>query len=1105
VKPLRELFNVVMPVQTRSMPARPVGEVFQLKVSPSELRGELIPSFDQVLDSWEKGVQQTKYADPAYVLDVTYFTEPLKLFVERVVKYLAGAGVFGEALAHGFGFGKTHSLIVLWHLYTSDLYAKLPHLAIDDRLVKETLVLGLDFSREKPLARVVSLLRSYANPDHPVARVKDPKLVYAVAQVLGSKSGALAQVGARDLAVLLREIVERYRELGGTPRLLVLIDELGYGISERVRRYGEAVSSGDSRTADEVFAEANSIVNFLSYLYSELSKTYCTAVVIWVFAEQDRRQIEALLRKYHDVSAFVTKVEGLVSDLEVVSQRYGRGAGGVRVLEFSYSPEHALEIALHRVFRAVGDRETAASALLSQLANAARQLNIGEIYEKFKEDLRKFYPLSLGMVNLLKKLMNSFDAPRTEYVRTVIQVAALAAEEALGKDAMSAYAVGVKHLSEKLVSQAELMGEFESEWVQTTSDIESAISELEGDLRECASVAAKYILAKGVTANVSVLLGLGERREIERYGSPLDEIQLEILQTIAGDRAYVLLDKLSSAVEELKMRSSRIDERELDGRKFLLPSLYRTVYSTLAAYVHEERKKLQEPSDIPIYIGQSTVQNLFRNVRVRMDNKEVSAALMSFSSVRDPSALTADKAFRDSQREGKLLLVLVPPWDVTLFNELAVKGRSYDELVNELAEGLQKALSEGLIERPLHLVVMVPDLSKYRLAGILDRLATLQGTIRFIDYVSRMRDEISNRVMSEYESLLLKRRGQEASDVELRKKHEALLRSKALRDIDDALHFAQRQLLRVSREVVASTLSLYSKAVYFSLDESRFVSFQISSDKGREVEKVESVDLRELMSRYTSIVNGYLADVVGKLGYKTKPYEISRAVLQALERDARSGLIPASVREEDFLSNLLLGTYGVKPIDKDVAREALRLLNGQVIDAGDKLVEITLDVNTATVRFTIKPKEEEEIAEKAIEKIEEAAGARIEKHEEGARPPEVGIEDVILRLPPNFNVDELSQQLIALSNMLGGPLKLARFSLDAEAFSLAFELRDASTDRLRGSEVRAVLNLMSRFSASARKDVVMELRLSRKVPESKVKEIFSNYFRVTRSIERFLP
>jgi len=82
---------------------------------------------------------------------------------------------------------------------------------------------------------------------------------------------------------------------------------------------------------------------------------------------------------------------------------------------------------------------------------------------------------------------------------------------------------------------------------------------------------------------------------------------------------------------------------------------------------------------------------------------------------------------------------------------------------------------------------------------------------------------------------------------------------------------------------------------------------------------------------------------------------------------------------------------------------------------------------------------------------------------------------------------------------------LARFNLDAGAFSLAFELRDVDASRLRENETKAVLNLLSRLSASARKGVAVEMKLGKRVSGSKVKEIFGDYFRVVRGIERFLP
>ena len=1090
------------------MPARPVGEVFQLKMPLERLRSELVPSFDQVLDAWEKQVL-TGYADPSYVFEVTYFTEPLRMFIKRVADYLETPGVFGGSLEHGFGFGKTHSLIVLWHLFTSDAHAR-PQVPVrvEKQLVEETLALGLDFSQRRPLSRIVSQLRVYARPEHPVSRVKDPRLISAVAQVLAAwerERGPLVQVGAGDLAALLREILERYRDLGGTPRLLILVDELGFGTVDRFKRFGDALSAGDARAAEEVFAEVNSVFGLLGYLYSELSRARCSAVVVWVFAEQDRREIQALLQKYHDLEYFVNKVGGLMEELRVTSERYSRGAGGLSALEYSYSPEHALEITLYRVFKAVGDKEAAAEAFHSYLDGVARELNIWEAFEKYRERLRRFYPLSPGMVNLLMKLMNRFDVPRTEYVRTAIQVASIAAEKALREDAVSALAVGVKHLSLPLASQAELMGELENEWIQAVSDIEMALRELSGDIQECAGVAAKYLLAKGVTANVNVLLELREKREAERYGSSIEEVQLEILVTYPPEKAFSLLDRLNDAMEELKMRSSRVDERDVEGRKFYFPSFYRTVYSALASFVIDEKKKLQSPAHIPIYLQQSFVPGLFSNLRVTVGDREVEVDLFDFSKVQSVGSLTSDQAFRDAQRGGKLLLVLVPPWDVLLFGELVDKGRSYSELVKSIADDLQNALSNGLIEKPLHVVVLVPDLSRLGPGGILDKLATLQGTKRFIEYLTKMREEIYNRVLQEYESVLIKR--QVTLSDELKKRHEALLRSKALRDVEDAMNLAQRQLLRLSREVVAGILSLYSSVVYFSLDNGRFLSSPLASERGKELERAEGRDLEELTRVYASIVNGYLADVVRRLGYKTNPYEVSQAVLTGLKKDAEEGPLPSSVNERDLVSNIMLGTYGVKPVDEYVARRALELLNNQVLELEDKRVRITLDESTSRVVFSVEPKvkaaaELVEVGE--ISTIVQPVGPRAVP----AGPPvEVvaTLQEVALQLPSGFNADDVNSRLVALSNVAGGSLALVSFSLDTDVYALTFELKHANPEKLQKGDVKALLNLLSRLSGSAGKTVLLKLNLGRQLPEEKVKEVLGDYYRAFRSIDRFLP
>ena len=426
-------------------------------------------------------------------------------------------------------------------------------------------------------------------------------------------------------------------------------------------------------------------------------------------------------------------------------------------------------------------------------------------------------------------------------------------------------------------------------------------------------------------------------------------------------------------------------------------------------------------------------------------------------------------------------------------------------MVNSIADDLQNALSNGLIEKPLHVVVLVPDLSRLGPGGILDKLATLQGTKRFIEYLTKMREEIYNRVLQEYESVLIKR--QVTLSDELKKRHEALLRSKALRDVEDAMNLAQRQLLRLSREVVAGILSLYSSVVYFSLDNGRFLSSPLTSERGKELERAEGRDLEELTRVYASIVNGYLADVVRRLGYKTNPYEVSQAVLTGLKKDAEEGPLPSSVNERDLVSNIMLGTYGVKPVDEYVARRALELLNNQVLELEDKRVRITLDESTSRVVFSVEPKvkaaaELVEVGE--ISTIVQPVGPRAVP----AGPPvEVvaTLQEVALQLPSGFNADDVNSRLVALSNVAGGSLAIVSFSLDTDVYALTFELKHANPEKLQKGDVKALFNLLSRLSGSAGKTVLLKLNLGRQLPEEKVKEVLGDYYRAFRSIDRFLP
>jgi len=873
---------------------KPVGLVFRPKTSFDVLKRELVPSFDSVLEDWVNNVKRTSFADPNYVLEITYVTPPLKAFVERVGERLDISVVVGGPLERGFGFGKTHALIFLWHLFTSDIYKRVS-IGIRENVVRETLVLGVDCSRDKPLTKIVEELKTYANPGHPVARVKDPYLLGAVAEVLkeyGSELYALPSDSSR-LAELIAKVMERYAAKSGrTPRLLLLIDELGWGLAQKLRTYADKMNMGESQEAERIYSEANAVVNFLSYLYAKLYVRPVAGVVIWVLAEQDRREIEALAVKSRDNELIYSKIKGVLSDLDVIAERYSRGTSGTSLAELSYSPEHALEIARYRILRTVEGLELSKlqEDYIAWLGAIARQLNLTDTFERYKEELKKFYPFSLGLIHLLKKVMSVSDTPATEFVRTVIGIVGDAASKALSVDPEGSYAVGVKHLSIPGVVQAKLMREFEIDWADAAGDIELALSKADPEELEVAETVTKYILAKGVTANVITALESRERRDLERYGSTVEEIQLEVLESFVESRALQIIERLGEALERLRAESARIDEREVEGKRFYLPSLFRTVYNKLATFVHEERKNLENKALIPIYIRQTgTIPSLFTNIRVVVDKRsdDVVVSLMEYGKVRDVETLMSDSAFQEAQSKGKLLLVIVPPWDMGLFNELYTSRGSYEDIVSSISKGLQRAVERDEIRRPLHVVVLIPGLSEFRMSAVLDKLVVYEGTKKFLSYLSKKEDIINER-LREYEETLVKRKDLlTILSEEVKKRHLRELRSKLEQEIREARDFAQEQLVRLSRDIAVRVLELYRKAIYYSLDRNQFtvkdivIGDETVKDAERLAEAIKTSDPRY----YAAIVNKFLVDVIKGLTYECDAMKVAKALIEAYSNE----------------------------------------------------------------------------------------------------------------------------------------------------------------------------------------------------------------------------
>ncbi|MEM2301537.1 MAG: hypothetical protein QXR14_04925 [Sulfolobales archaeon] len=1088
-----------------------IGQVFQLKESLESLKSELIPSFDEVIRSYLGQHVRTRFKDPGYVVEVTFLTPPLQIFIKRILKALETPTVQGTYLIKGFGFGKTHAIILLWHMLNSkegasSLLAK--QLELDERIVRETLVLGIDFKEEQPFSRLFNQLKAIAKRQPEQWQIKDPKLSSAIIEVLREINEAeILSKPSEDFANVIVKILERYRETGADPKLLLLIDELGIGIIGRLTSYIESyIKTG--RYNEEKYGEIEFIINFIEHLYTKLSGKGISAYIIVALAEQDIRELEYIYLQQSDKPEIREKIRGLQKRLDILRERLGRAAGGLgEEIALSYDLEHVINIAKHRVLKKIGKEVDVGEALLSHLALQAQQYNLQKTLEVYKEQIKNYYPLSPSMIWLFRKILNPYDVPRTEYVRTVINILARAAEEALKHD-VQALSIGVKHLPLGMSGVVDLMGEFEVEWASAISDIEHTIRSANPEIQKTVEVIAKEILAKGTTANVLALIELKDAKEIKAYGVSLEEIQIDILATLPPEEASKTIAKLQDAIEYLKTQSARIDEKEYDAQKFYIPSPMRTIYDKLAAFVVEQRKVLEEPLRIPAYLQDAGLPSLFYNPRVAIPAREgeVKVLLKDYNTVENVEELINSRDLREAQNEGKLSIVVVPPWDSFLFYELYQRNKSYHVIVKEIARKLENKVMEGEIARQYHLLILVPNISKDKLAQLIDDAISYMAVKNFIDHLKN-KEKILEEKMSDYERTIKKRLTQSLMEYfeEQRKKLEAFVD----RQVRDARLSAQRELIKLSRKIATDVIELFEDVIFYSMQSEGFTTqslVKLFGELSGEASKLEE-NKKSSLSEYSLIMNMFFRKVVESTWFTWDPKIISDAIYRRYKMEIENNVFRESDRISEIIENAMLGTYGVKPLSVNVVREAISMLNEKTIEVKNRRVILKVDEKADLIFFKEEIIEEVKPVEETIEIQRKEQEKEVTVRVDQTRREEKVVEErdhVVIEIGRGFDYEDFKRRLSSLSQTPGVEIKLISINAFGDPIEATLKFKGSKHEiPMIISATRFLVQISEKYNVAPQ----LEIMLTKPLPEDKLKEILGPFYikKVSRSWDKFLP
>ncbi|MDM7274691.1 MAG: hypothetical protein P3X22_001000 [Thermoprotei archaeon] len=1077
-----------------------VGQVFKLKESLKEISSELIPSFGKVLKSYLGEPIDTKFKDPNYVIDITFPTLPLQIFMKKALEALDRPVVQGIYLTKGFGFGKTHVMILLWHILNSKegVHSRLAReLKFKEELARETLVLGIDFSFDKPFDLLLKQLKAIAERRPEQWQVKDPKLSQAAIEAL--KNASMVIQSSEDLAELVVKVLERYKELGGRSRLLLLVDEMGFGVYKRLTSYVETKNL-------EKYREIELIINFITHLYSKLNASGIPTYIIIAFAEQDKRGIDNLYLRMTDDRETQEKIDGIRRDLELLKERLSRAVGGISESDvLSYDLRHIIDISKHRVLKSVEDEESAKETFLSYLALQAREYNLLETFKVYEEQIKSSYPLSPSMAWLLRKIVRPYEAPKTEYVRTAIVLLARAAENALNLEP-SAPAIGVKHLPFEMTGPVDLMGDFESDWAIAISDVEHAVKSAAPELRKSVDTIAKQILSKGMTANVMALLEAESERDLKSYGVTLEEIQLDLLATWPSEEAVEALGKLREAVEYLKIQSARIEEREFGARKFYVLSPLRTIYDKLAVFKAEHEKRLETPAQIPGYLREIGLANILSlgamGAIIPGREKDVDVFLnKDYRALERIEGLINDRELREAQSKGRLSIVIVPPWDVFLFNELFQRKREYGKLMEEIAEKLQSAIEKGEISHPLHLLILIPNLSESKLARLLEDVVSYAATKEFISHL-RNRERIVKEKIGDYERTVRKRLAMDLRDfLEQREKLEAGMKSIIERQITDALRHAQEVFVRLTRKVTVGLLELYEKMVLYDEQSGKFILKDlhepvVEASKGAsKLEEEKESDLQ----KYSAVTNMFFRKVIETARFTWDSKAVLEAILKHYREEMEKGVFRDSDSISDIAENAMQGVYGVRPLSLNVVRDAMGGLNGRTLEVENVRVKFNVREEANRILFEIEEMKPPEVVELPPQPSTIAPPP--------PPPPSLPVrtlEKAVVEVGEGFDFNEFRQRLDLLYHTYGQLVNYMAVKADGSGFRAMFEFLGLKHEV---SHILQALNFLKHLSEKYKATLQLEIGFAEPLLEDKVREILGPFFseKVRRSWDRLLP
>jgi len=317
-------------------------------------------------------------------------------------------------LVEEMGFGKTHFLILLWHLFTDvaakwDEVAKRPELhEVTEKLEKcgykpgralRTMLVPLD------MLWVIEKDSPYESLIDTVAKASEYK---------GEKSVAKEIVSLRKLDPIQAAAQLATIAFDNRLNLIILVDEVYAAVNRSV--HSDSI---------EKISSVKKIVILLTHLIDAVANRV-PATLVYASAQQD---VDSWRRLSMNIDAIkpTTKLEREKVDLVNAVRDFEARAGRKAVIGLAVTrPSHAVSIAIKRLLSFKLDRKRAFAELFNTLESKLKQvLGDDSLVRNYLKKLEETFPFTPDYIYFVEKLMQptgTGDFPKTQHIRDVLRI-----------------------------------------------------------------------------------------------------------------------------------------------------------------------------------------------------------------------------------------------------------------------------------------------------------------------------------------------------------------------------------------------------------------------------------------------------------------------------------------------------------------------------------------------------------------------------------------------------------------------------------------------------------------------------------------------------------